>query len=84
MFTVYVLQGSMGRFYKGMTENLDRRLAEHRAGETKTTRTMRNICVVYTETTEAAAEARKREKYLKSGAGRRFLKSRLQSDSIRP
>jgi hypothetical protein len=33
MAWVYILRGSYGRYYIGSTENLDRRLAEHRRGK---------------------------------------------------
>ena len=35
---VYILRGSCGRYYIGSTENLDRRLAEHRRGKVHSTR----------------------------------------------
>jgi putative endonuclease len=60
-----------------MTNNLQRRLGEHRQGHTLTTRRMSNIEVVYTEDHPEFSEARKRELYLKSAAGRRFLKKKL-------
>ncbi|NCU42693.1 MAG: GIY-YIG nuclease family protein, partial [Candidatus Moranbacteria bacterium] len=49
MYIVYILQDDQGRLYKGMTNKLERRLAEHRRGKTKTTQKMKNIQVVYTE-----------------------------------
>lgn len=79
MYTVYVLQDSQGKFYKGMTNDLTRRLAEHRGGTTKTTRTMDKLQVVYTEEFPDRISARKREKYLKSAAGRRFLQKVLNT-----
>jgi len=77
MYIVYVLQDSKGKLYKGMTNDLPRRLAEHRGGTTKTTRTMSQLQVVYTEKLPDRIAARKREKYLKSAAGRKFLKKIL-------
>ena len=38
MAWVYILRGSCGRYYIGSTENLDRRLAEHRRGKVHSTR----------------------------------------------
>jgi len=76
-YIVYILQADDGRLYKGMTNNLARRLAEHRRGKTKTTRNMKNIRIVYTEEYTNRADARKREKYFKSATGRRFLKRTL-------
>jgi len=37
MTWVYILRGSCGRHYIGFTENLDRRLAEHRRGKVHST-----------------------------------------------
>lgn len=77
MFTVYILRDISGKVYKGMTNNLDRRLKEHRSGHAATTSRMKKFSVVYTENYETFDEARKRELYLKSAAGRRFLKIKL-------
>lgn len=74
MFTVYVLRDESDKIYKGMTNNLERRLKEHRGGHTTTTSRMSNLEVIYTEEYEKFEDARKRELYLKSAAGRRFLK----------
>ncbi len=76
MFTVYVLKDKNGKLYKGMTNNMERRLREHRSGHTKTTKKMKDVEVVYTEKYDTFTEARKRELYLKSAVGRRFLKSK--------
>jgi len=73
MHTVYVLQDENGRIYKGLTNNLPRRLKEHKNGKTKTTARMGNLDVIYKEEYATFEEARKRELYLKSAAGRRFL-----------
>lgn len=77
-YTVYVLQDSNKKLYKGMTNSLPRRLSEHARGETKTTRTMTNLRLIYKEEYDTIEEARKREMYLKTAAGRRFLKQILQ------
>jgi putative endonuclease len=77
MYTVYVLQDSEGKLYKGFTIDLARRLSEHRRGKTKTTRNMHDLRIVYTEIVLNRIDARKRELYLKSAAGRRFLKSKF-------
>ena len=74
MFYTYVLKDEQGKIYKGMTNNLKRRLAEHCSGQTETTSRMSNLVLVYKEEYATFEEARKRELYLKSVAGRRFLK----------
>lgn len=77
MFTVYVLQDDMGKLYKGCTNNLRRRLSEHVRGKTITTQRMKNLKVVYTEEFQYFEDARKREVYFKTAAGRRFLKTKI-------
>ena len=76
MYTVYVLKDNLNRLYKGMTNNLERRLKEHKNGKTKITRKMKEIGVVYTEEFKTFQEARLREVYFKTVAGRRFLKTK--------
>ena len=77
-YVVYVLQSEEdGSFYKGMTSDLTSRLAQHNAGKTKSTKSKRPWRVVYQERFPSSSEARSREKYLKSAAGRRFLKKKL-------
>ncbi|MBP9856088.1 MAG: GIY-YIG nuclease family protein [Candidatus Pacebacteria bacterium] len=80
-YFAYVLKDSQGKFYKGFTSDLSRRLKEHRSGHTKTTRFMDNPSLVYSEEFDTLNEARKREVYLKTAAGRRFLKKVLNKGS---
>ena len=75
-YYVYVLKDSDGKRYKGMTNNLERRLSEHKRGKTITTQKMKGIKLIYSEQCINFEEARKRELYLKSAAGRRFLKNK--------
>jgi len=77
MYVVYVLRDENGKLYKGLTNDLKRRTGEHFSGHTQTTRRMKNSRVVYKEEYDTFLEARKRELYLKSAAGRRFLKKKL-------
>ncbi|MFH0905147.1 MAG: GIY-YIG nuclease family protein [bacterium] len=79
IYYVYVLQDDRGHLYKGMTNDIHRRLAEHRSGHTVTTRKMRNLKLAYCEKLDSFEDASRREKYLKSAAGRRFLKTSLPS-----
>ena len=78
MYKVYVIRDDAGKLYKGMTSNLERRLVEHKSGHTRSTKHLKNIEVVYTEEYDNFEQARKREIYLKTAAGRRFLKNKLR------
>ncbi len=72
---VYVLKSLIAkRFYVGMTMDAYNRLAQHNAGMTRSTKYLKPWIIVHVEEFPDAASARRREKYLKSGAGRRYLK----------
>ena len=76
MFTVYVLQSNKdGQLYIGMTGNLKRRLRQHDSGQQRSTRLHLPYRLIYTEEVTTRAEARERERYLKSGIGREFVKN---------
>lgn len=77
MYFVYVLKDENGNLYEGQTENLEARLKQHNSGKTKTTSKSRSWEVTYFETFENRIEAVNREKYFKTAAGRRFLKTKL-------
>jgi putative endonuclease len=79
MYVVYVLQDNKGKYYKGFTNNLARRFSEHKSGQTKSTHKMCDLKIVYTEEYKTLLEARNREVYFKTAAGRRFLKKVLRS-----
>ena len=85
MFTVYVLKSaSNGRHYVGQTEDLERRLLEHHTGLAKYTRNRGPWRIVYQEQYSARAEAMKKERFLKSGQGREWLKSKLNEGAGPP
>ena len=76
-YKVYVLTDEKGMVYKGMTSNLEKRLSRHVRGHTITTARMRSLRVAHVEEFDTFEEARRRELYLKSAAGRRFLKNKM-------
>ena len=75
---VYVLQSeTTGRHYVGITADLRRRLQEHKTGQSRSTRGGGPWKLVYTEEYTDHSLAREREKSLKSGQGREYLKDLL-------
>lgn len=76
MHTVYAIK-SLNRnyIYVGMTTDLTTRLNYYNRGHNKTTRAYRPFNLIYTEEHSNRPRAREREKYLKSGTGKEFLKS---------
>ena len=84
MYYTYVLfSEEKGRFYVGYTENLERRLGEHESDKSLTDRRIKNLKLVYYEACLSKSDALKREKQLKTGFGRGYLRRRLQ-DTIMP
>ncbi|MGE0089231.1 MAG: GIY-YIG nuclease family protein [Bacteroidales bacterium] len=78
MFFVYVLKSSIdNRLYKGFTVDLQNRLKEHNSGKNKSTAAYSPWKIIYFEEVQTREEARKREKYFKSGIGREYLKNIL-------
>ena len=78
MFYVYMLKSkSFEKTYVGCMGNFDRRLLSHNAGKCISTKACRPWIVVKVEQFDSLSEARKRERYLKSGVGRRYLKRLL-------
>ena len=75
MIIVYALKNKVNEeVYVGITSSLDRRLNEHNTGKNRYTKAFMPWFVFYTEKLPDFASARKREKYLKSSSGKRFLK----------
>jgi putative endonuclease len=63
-----------------MTSDLRKRVGRHNEGRERTTRPYKPFKVIYTEQLESRVEARKREKFLKSGSGKEFLKKLVLAD----
>jgi putative endonuclease len=79
MYYTYVLLSLKdGQFYTGYTSNLRKRLAEHNNGESKSTMHRRPLTLIYFEGCLDIRDAMRREKYLKSGNGKIYLKNRLR------
>ena len=77
MFTVYILKDTDNKLYKGITNNIRRRLSEHKRGKTQTTARMKNFELLYKEEYNNFEEARNRELYFKSATGRKFIKNNI-------
>ena len=64
--------------YVGMTINCEVRLKEHNSGKTHSTKAFIPWILIHTEEYLTRGDARIREKYLKSAAGRRWRKEHIQ------
>ncbi len=79
MYYVYVLYNkNQNKFYIGLTNDLKRRMTEHQRNKTYTTYRMQNPKLVYFEACISKWDAQMREKQLKTGFGRGYLRRRLK------
>ena len=83
MYTVYLLRSeSTGKLYTGQTANLGKRLVEHNSGIARYTRGRGPWLLIHADTYDTRAEAVKRERFLKSGQGRAWIKNTLMSQGV--
>ena len=76
MYYVYVLRSlKNGRLYVGCTNNLERRIQEHNTGQSKYTSLTKPFKIIHQEEFNDLSSARKREKMLKGGQGREWIKN---------
>lgn len=76
-YYVYVLRSiNFERNYTGFTSNIENRLKEHNSGKTKSTRPHKPWRILFYETFSEKQAALNREKYLKTGVGREFIKNK--------
>ena len=79
MFYVYLLHSAKDNgFYIGFSTDLKRRLSEHTRGASFATKSRGPWKLIYYEAYTEREDAEGREKFLKSGAGRRFLRTQLR------
>ncbi len=67
MYYLYILKSRIKNwYYVGMTDNKEKRLNQHNAGKTKSTKPYRPFDMVYTEGYNNKTECRKRELFIKN------------------
>ena len=85
MITLYDLQSiESGKKYIGITNDLERRLHEHKSGRTKGGQLTAPFILLHTEKYSDYPSAREREKFLKSGQGREWLKYNMPASRACP
>ena len=76
MFFVYALTSLTRNYiYVGMSSDSERRISDHNDGYNKTTKPYRPFKTILIEEFSTRVLARQREKYLKSGVGKEYLKT---------
>lgn len=80
MYYTYVLLSQKDKkWYIGYTDDLKRRQEEHQEGKVESTKHRRPLELAYYEACVDQQDATRREKYLKSGRGKAYLKKRLNN-----
>lgn len=78
-YYIYVLESQKdSKWYTGYTSDLRKRLSEHQNGYTDSTRHRGPWKLIYYEASLSIEDAIAREKYLKSGMGKRYIRNRLK------
>ena len=82
MYSVYVLKSIkyLNR-YVGSTENVSKRIRQHNKGRSKYTKSRGPWELICQEDFKTRAEAVNREKFLKSGQGRKFLDEKFKKNN---
>jgi len=79
MWYVYILISKKDeKLYVGCTNDLRRRIKLHNEGKVLATKGRLPMKIVYYEACVNREDAKKREKYLKTAWGKRYIKNRLQ------
>ncbi|MFQ5790049.1 MAG: GIY-YIG nuclease family protein [Acidobacteriota bacterium] len=76
-YTYVLLSSRDNRFYTGCTDDLKKRVLEHNTGRVRSTAHRAPLELVYYEACLSRDDALRRERFLKTGKGKRFLKKRL-------
>jgi putative endonuclease len=80
MCYTYVLRSDRDkRFYTGAARDLSARMKEHTEGRVCSTAWRRPLTLIYYEACHDIDDAFRRERFLKTGKGKRFLRNRLAS-----
>lgn len=78
-YYIYLLQSIRTRkWYTGYTGNLQNRFKQHQSNQSDYTKGRGPFRLIYYEACLNQCDAEARERYLKSGIGRRYLKNRLK------
>ena len=78
---VYIIKSKEDYIYVGSTTDLEKRLFQHNNKLAGWTKRRNNWKLIYSEEFSTYSEARKKEKWFKTGIGRDFIKNNILTDS---
>jgi putative endonuclease len=77
---VYVLRSQKdGKFYVGYAKDVQKRLEEHNSGQVPSTKGRIPMKLIYWEGCVNQQDATRREKYLKTAWGKRYIRGRIRT-----
>lgn len=80
MYYVYILKSLKDvKLYIGYTKNLKERLRQHNSGKNFSTTNRRPLELIYYEAYKNKIDAQQKEKFLKTGWGRNYIKRTLKN-----
>ncbi len=77
-YTYLIRSVKSGKWYIGITSDLRKRFHQHQNNESTYTKGRGPFELIYYEACQNRLDAESRERYLKSGMGRRYIKNRLK------
>lgn len=77
MYYVYILQNKKEQNYIGHTQNLEERLRRYNSGREKYIKNKGPFEIIYKEGYDTRGKAMAREKELKQGQGRKWIKDNI-------
>lgn len=81
-FIYWLISEDRSKTYVGFTDNLQKRVECHGSKKVKTTKSFGNFSVDILEEVDDIKQARTREKYWKSSAGRKKLKAKFNGPFV--
>ncbi|MBI2594979.1 MAG: GIY-YIG nuclease family protein [Candidatus Colwellbacteria bacterium] len=80
MYGVYILRSKKdAELYTGYSDNVQARIIEHQKGRVASTKNRRPLELVYCELYKNRKDAMQREKFFKTGWGRRYIRKILNN-----
>ena len=77
-YYVYILLLSNRQLYAGFSTNLNERITAHTNGKVKSTKHRRPLELIHAESYVLESDARRRERFLKTTEGKRFLRQQIR------
>jgi len=80
---VYILKSELGKYYIGSSDNLERRLKQHKEGTTPSTKRMGKMELVFYQSYQSLKDARSVEFKLKKLKRKDFIEKIIDEDFIK-